>query len=50
MSTKGLKTSVANVTQSVLYCSGFGLFFFTIIINDLPKNISVSSEVSADDT
>lgn len=50
VSVKGLSSSVQKVSIGVPQGSILGPFFFSIIINDLPKNLSVNSVIYADDT
>ncbi len=50
VSIKGSNSSVKIVSIGVPQGSILGPFFFSIIINDLPKNLNVSSAIYADDT
>lgn len=47
---KGSNSSMQKVTIGVPQGSILGPFFFSIVINDLPNNLSVNSVIYADDT
>lgn len=50
VSIKGSKSSMKDVTIGVPQGSVLGPFFFTVVMNDLPSNLSVKSVIYADDT